>query len=690
MLASLALASALVQAPGPTPEASAQPPAASGPKTAPLLLRGATVHTMRAGDPPRVLDLWLEDGHIRALGPTEASASDRTVLELAGKHVVPGLIDAHVNFDPEHDALYLAAGVTLVRDLGGDRIALERERQPEWRERVPGPALLTAGAALDGDPPAAASAVILRTADSAASYLPILFEERVDFLSILPGLPEEAWRKTLALAEEKGLAVFGPRPARHTLAEALAAGQDGFHGLDSLLPPGALWETLSAGALDESIAALATAGKPLVPLLHASGARLEDQSAPEWRALFGLLAPAYESWWRGELAARQPALEPARRAIGVAVVEKQAQALRALFDAGATLLPGSGAPQPWLMPGTALHQELAAWARAGIPSEEVLALATREAAAALGLAGQRGTIEPGAWADLLVLDGDPRADLERLLDPAFVVVRGRAFTRAELEDRLRALGERQAARRAELERPVEVAPPPQAEDGVVLLEGSVESDSFGQRVASERYRVVRIDARTLLYTTRVVFPPAGGGAARELTLEQFVRQGRLEQMHATLQEGASRLEHDGLWVASSWRMQTRLDGRTVNAPAPLREQPVCVDAGNVSSLLILAQAPAAESLPVVQLHPGFDAEPVNWRLELGEDGNHRVRTQVGYKAFRLDEVGALEWALSKVGAGTVETRSLSSSAFGGAGLPVPADARVRAPEPDSTPAKAGG
>lgn len=696
------LALTLLQEPTPPAPQAETAPAAAGPRTPLLLLRGATVHTLLPGDAPRVLDLWLEDGHIRALGPLEASAGDRTVLELAGKHVVPGLIDAHVNFDPEHDPLYLAAGVTLVRDLGGDRLMLERERLGEWRERVPGPTLLTAGAALDGDPPAAASAVVLRTVDSAAGYLPILFEERVDFLSILPGLPEDVWRKTLALAKERGLTVFGPRPGRLTLAEALAAGQDGFHALDSLLPPGAAWETLTSAALDDSIAALARAGKPLVPLLHASAARLEDQSGPEWRALFGLLAPTYESWWRSELAARQPALEPAPHAQGVAVVEKQARALRALFDAGAQLLPGSGAPQPWLMPGTALHQELAAWVRAGIPSEEVLALATREAAAALGLAGQRGTIEVGAWADLLVLDQDPRADLARLLDPAFVVVRGRAFARAELEAGLRALGQRQAARRAELERPLEVAPPPQAEGGVVLLEGTAESDSFGLRLASERYRVVRLDAQTLLYTTRVVYPPAGSGAARELTLEQFVRRGRLEQVHASLKEGASLLEHDGLWVANTWRMQTRLDGRIVSAPAPLREQPVCVDAGNVSSLLILAQAAPAESLAIVQLHPGFDAEPVNWRLELGEDGNHRVRTQVGYKAFRLDALGALEWALSKVGTGTVETRALSSSGFGGAGLPVPAAARAgtgpKAPAqapvppsaPDSTPPKAGG
>lgn len=713
MLTSLVLALLGSQAPAASvPPANAEASAPSGqeagaqttpgvPRPKPLLLRGATLHTMLPGDTPRVLDLVLADGRIRALGADAASETDLEVLELSGKHVFPGLIDAHVNFDPEHDALYLAAGVTLVRDLGGDHFQLQRERSPENRERTPGPTLLSAGAALDGDPPATATAVVLRTADSAEAYLPILFEEQVDFLSVLPGLSEEVWKKTIALATERKLSVFGARPARHTLAEALAAGQGGFHALDSLLPPGLFWDAADTSAIDVAIAALASSAKPLVPLLNASAARLEDQGAePEWRARFALLAPAYEAWWQAELAARAPFLVPARRSLGELVLTKQARALRALFDAGAKLLPGSGAPQPWLLPGTALHQELAQWVRAGIPREAVLALATREAAAALGLAGQRGTLEVGAWADLLVLAGDPREDLAYLADPALVVVRGRAFTRAELEQRLARVGTRQAGLRAALAQAVEVAAPPQAEEGVVILEGTVESETFGQRLSTERYRVVRIDPETLLFSSRVLHSPSSDGAARELTLEQFLKKGRLVQVHATLKEGDSMLAHDALWTAGTWRMQSRLDGRIVNTPAPLREQPACVDAGNASALLILALLGPSERVPVVQLHPGFDAEPVNWRLVLGADGNYRVRTQLGYKAFRLDALGALEWALSKVGTSVVETRALAASAFGGPGLPLPAlappaasEAGVSEPEPaqlDSTPPKPGG
>jgi hypothetical protein len=81
----------------------------------------------------------------------------------------------------------------------------------------------------------------------------------------------------------------------------------------------------------------------------------------------------------------------------------------------------------------------------------------------------------------------------------------------------------------------------------------------------------------------------------------------------------------------------------------------------------------------VQLHPGFDPEPVHWRTELDDHGDHQVRTNLGFKAFRLDEQGALEFAMTKQGSGFVRTRKLAASAFGGAGLPLPeAKRRARA------------
>lgn len=653
--------------------------AQASPSPARLCLRGGIVHSMVAGEGPRRADVWIEDGRIRALGASPWSGTERfETLDVSGAHLVPGLIDAHVNFDPAHDALYLAAGVTLVRDLGGDRAMLLQERLDEARERGPGPFLLTAGAPLDGDPPSSAQAVVLRNVDAVEAFLPMLLEETVDFVSLLPGLPDDVYARVVTLAHERRRTVFGPRPPRLTLAQALAAGQDGFHGLDALLPPGKPWHTVTDSELDGSIAELARTRRALVPLLNASRVRLQDQSADELAlGLLGMLAPTYESWWRAELAQRQEYLAPERRAPGEALYQRQVRALAKLHDAGGVLVPGSGAPQPWLFPGAALHRELAAWVEAGLPPASVLALATRGAAEALGLAGQRGTLVPGAFADMLVLDGDPDVELAHLADPRHVLVRGRPLSRAELGTRVRAVADFQRGVREALAAPLEVAPPPQGEEGVVVLEGTVESESFGVRFSSERYRVVVLSPSATLYTGRVVYPASGSNAARELTIEQFVEGGKVTQVHVTLLENGATLVHDGLWTAGTWRSRTTLDGRTVATPAALPEQPVCIEAGSVTSLLILAQAPLDDSLPVVQLHPGFDPEAVNWRTELDDLGDHQVRTNVGYRAFRLDAAGALDFALHKLGSGVLRTRKLSASTFGGAGWPLPESKRKR-------------
>ncbi len=654
-----------------------------------VALVGGVVHTMVRGEAPRVATILIEGGRIAAVGELELPPG--TVRrELSGQHVVPGLIDGYVNFDPEHDALYLAAGITTVRDVGGDHVVLLQEREREARERVPGPALITPGALLDGDPPASARAVVLRNAQAAEGYLPILFEEDVDFLSVFLGLPEDAWRRSIELAHEHDLQVWGPVPRAVDLARALRVGQDGFHFLDTLLPPDFDWESGELPALDERIATLARSHRPLVPLLQASALRLRNQGADEdLLKLFGLLAPSYETWWKTELTGRCEVMTEQRLETGRRVVEKQARLLERLQQAGVPLLPGSGAPQPWLFPGQALHQELAQWVSAGIPRHEVLELATRGAAEALGISGQRGTIVPGAIADLVVVEGDPSQDLARLIDPELVVIRGRVLERSDLAERLATLARDQARVREELARPVSIEPPPTPAEGVVILEGSVESELFGTRVSSERYRVARLPGDVLLYSGRVLYPPSGSEPGREMTIQQSVRAGELEQVQVTLSGGKAVLEFRGLWTANTWRMQSLLDGKLLANAKPLHEHPVCVEVSSVTALLILGQNPPGEREPVLHLHPGLEAELVAWRVELDDRGDHQIRTNLGRKAFRLNAQGALEFAMTQVGQSTLRTRLLSFDAFGGPGLPLPEGKRSSATAPGSSGSDGG-
>ncbi|TAJ21272.1 MAG: hypothetical protein EPO68_05015, partial [Planctomycetota bacterium] len=112
MFAALLLCVA-AQEPAPKPAPLTAPESAPAPVAEILLLRGATVHIGAPGEPPAVRDVQIEGGRIRRVEPNLVAPTGARVIELAGAHIVPGLIDAMVSFDPDHDALYLDAGVTL-------------------------------------------------------------------------------------------------------------------------------------------------------------------------------------------------------------------------------------------------------------------------------------------------------------------------------------------------------------------------------------------------------------------------------------------------------------------------------------------------------------------------------------------------------------------------------------------------
>jgi len=654
-----------------------------------VALVGGTVHTLVPGAEPGVANLLLRDGRIEAvLAPDVALPETARRIDVAGKHVLPGLIDGMVYFDPGHDALYVAQGVTTIRDLGADPVRALLARDPAARDRVPGPFLVTAGAVIDGDPPSSSEAVILRTPEMADELLPILFNEGIDFLSVQQSLTREPFLRTVELAREKQLEVWGPVPRALSLEEALAGGLDGVLFLDRLLPEGVGWDKVLPGGLKPRVDALAASDAALVPLLYPTALRLQTQTGeePELR----LLDPLIAAQWKAELAFRKTLDDEGYRKTGERVVKKQAELLMALRAAEVPLLPGSAAPLPWLFPGKALHDELAAWEAAGIPSAEVLALATRGAAEILGLAGERGTLAPGKVADVVVVAGDPRQGVAALRAPELVVVRGFVLDRAAFDDRLHTIKKEQDAYRAELARPIEVGPP-DVPAGAVVLQGLVEVSNVGQRIRAERFAVVRETDGALAYCGRTVYRGQEGQTPREMQVLQRTRDGKLDEFQVTLTNGKDRAFSHGLWVAGELRIERRLNNLLVDTKG-VRNRIACVDIGSVTTALLLSQLVREEPFQVVTFHELLEPELAEWRMECRGEGVllHLVRTHKGAFSFRNTSHGAVELQRTAIGGGsTIDTVLIEEDALGGPGLPLPPEklALVKpAPPPADAPA----
>jgi len=642
-----------------------------------VALEGATVHTMLPGEDARVVTVLLEGERVVAVGEALEAPPGARRVDLTGKHLVPALVDGYVHFDPAHDLLYTVMGVGLVRDVGGsDHARLALERDPERRARALGPDLLTAGAVLDGDPPSSANAAILRDPAAAEVLLQVLFDEEVDFLTTSLGLLPEVRRRVIELAGGAGLEVWGPRPRDADLAASVAEGQAGFHSLDALLPPDLDWGLAQPPAFRRGTDALVAAKRPLVPLFFASALRLDNQEKREdTPGLLSLLSPTYSMWWSTELDQRSAGMTAEALEIGRRVLKKQANLMLALHAAGVRLIAGSGAPQPWIFPGRGLHEELELWQDLGIPAADALRAATRDAAEAFGVAGKHGSIEAGAVASLLVLERDPTVDIRALRSIDQLIVRGALLEHQRIEDLVATVAAEAERTREAINREVTVEPPPIPPGGVLVLEGVVDSIGYGLRLWRESYRAVRMPDGKLVLLGRVHYTGGSDGGLREMLVSQVLQEGLLVGAEVLLTADQGTLRFEGSWTAESWRMRRSFGNQSMGVTTT-RDRPALIDTGSVTSLLVLGQSAPRDRFPIVTLHEGLEPEAAMWRLELDDEGNHQVRTHLGRIAFRLDEVGALEKALTVIGGQSTGLVPVSRDAHGGAGLPLPEDKRA--------------
>lgn len=136
---------------------------------------------------------------------------------------------------------------------------------------------------------------------------------------------------------------------------------------------------------------------------------------------------------------RTPGLEALLDSRQAKLVQEQSGALRRLGEA-TQLAPRAtsivlGSEPNGLGPGIGLHAEFRALEGSGLDQEHVLRAAGINAAAALGLGLQTGRIAPGASADLVIVDGDPLADIRDTLKVVGVVRNGRFFSVVGLIER---------------------------------------------------------------------------------------------------------------------------------------------------------------------------------------------------------------------------------------------------------------
>ncbi|MFQ6017636.1 MAG: amidohydrolase family protein [Kiloniellaceae bacterium] len=388
------------------------------------------------------------------IAPPEAAE----VVTVAGKWLVPGLIDAHVHFFQSGGlyarpdiidlrqvrpypqeiartkkklaatlARYLASGITSVVDVGGPMWTFEVRDQARGarlapRVAVAGPLLATyAPRELAGedppviriDSPGAARRWVRRLAARAPDLIKIWF--------VFPGRdigPEVSWvRAAVAAAHAAGLRVAA-HATQHRVARAVVdAGVDVLaHSVDDRPLGDALLARMKArGVVYITTLAVGEGYREVLGRqvrLTEIERRLGD---PEAIASFDDL----ETLPLGLLSARPARPRP--------VDPMQAENLRRVQARGITIAAGSDAGNIGTLHGPALHREMELMAEAGLEPMDILVAATRGGARAMGRGDDLGTLEAGKLADLVVLEADPLADIRNTRRIHRVVKGGQVF-----------------------------------------------------------------------------------------------------------------------------------------------------------------------------------------------------------------------------------------------------------------------
>lgn len=429
----------------------------------PVEIVGVTVVDVAGGRLLPDMTLRLSDGR---LTPADRNAaSSLPVIDGSGRYLCPGLHDGHVHYQDDDGALYLANGVTRVRNMWGNE---EHLALAAGKDRgLPGPQLITTSPVIDGPADSQASTwpgvVVCRSYEEGAEAATGLADDGYPLLKVYGNLDRETLAGICAVAEARDLQVVGHCPGALTFEEAAGLGMACIEHLENvetghLLPEyaralrslggrarqlGPAYTAVEAlrirttgidwGAMDRMADELAATGVAVCPTLSVYRMMFQEPEVALRDPALEHLAPKRVHHWHPRQDFRTRDLAPVWPdivALSRQRLDNYLEIVALLHARGVRIIAGTDSPNPFLVPGFSLHRELSLLVQAGLAPVEALRCATTVPAEVFGPA--RRQEGPGAGADFLLLDANPLESLRTLRQPLGVVAKGVYRSRSAL------------------------------------------------------------------------------------------------------------------------------------------------------------------------------------------------------------------------------------------------------------------
>jgi imidazolonepropionase-like amidohydrolase len=373
---------------------------------------------------------------IASVTQNSAPPEDAQVVDGHGKFLIPGLWDMHAHMEAAGESwlqLYVANGVTGIRDMGSNLDLILKMREATASGRVLGPRILAAGPILDDAPRDWPFRMRVKSAEDGRAAVQLLKRRGVDLIKVHDRTPPDAFFAIAEEARRQNLRLAGHVPIGLTVEQAIDAGQRDIEHLSNWQ----LWRPCSGGAEYRPEACrpffemLVRRGIWQTPTLGAAS-ELPTIGTPASAVSADRMAYAGKSirdmWAANQSLFATPEVVRAFRANA----KVAAAVAKDMSVAGVGILAGCDS----MIAGFCVHDELEAMVRGGMTPLAALQTATVNPVRYFGLQQTAGSIASGHSADLVLLDANPLTDITNVGRIRAVVVAGRFLGRQELDKQL--------------------------------------------------------------------------------------------------------------------------------------------------------------------------------------------------------------------------------------------------------------
>lgn len=356
-----------------------------------------------------------------------------TRIDARGKYIIPGLWDMHAHYEQvEWGPIYLAAGVTTVRDVGNEFEFITAVRDKLNSGLGLGPHMLLAGI-VDGDGPIALGINRVNSPADAARWVKTYKDAGFQQMKIYSSMKPENVKAVCRDAHGAAMTVTGHIPTGMDVYEGINDGMDQVNHISyiaaPLLPKNQNGKTLTREERRQAMMHIdihSPEGEKLVEFLKQHGTVVDDTLA-----LFEEnLHPESERFSKWEPGAAKVAPELREQILNGGSPNTEAdfdnlmkpllEIIAALHHAGVPIVAGTDQA----VPGYSVYRELELYVKAGFTPMEALQAATIVPARVMKVDAETGTIEAGKRADLDVLDGNPLDDIHNIRSVRMVVANG--------------------------------------------------------------------------------------------------------------------------------------------------------------------------------------------------------------------------------------------------------------------------